>query len=324
MNIKGFTYGWDAKRGMFKDTEKVGDALSRLKENGCNWLCLPVKITQDKFCSTTFGFDYRFCVTDKEVTMTVKAIHEKGMKVCLKPMVNCKDGTWRAEIGFPDESAFEGKWDAYWKEWFSCYTAFICHYAEIAEDTGCDMLCIGCEMLGTERKEEYWRNLIKEVRKIYSGPITYNTNHGHEDELTWWDAVDYLGTSAYYRVAAGANEPVEKMMEKWQVACDNLKEISKKYNKKIIFMEIGCRSALSCPSMPWDFMHHDLPYDESEQANFYESCFRVFGKEDFLEGIFWWDWGTYLYTLDQAKQQRGFAIYGKQAENVLKDWYNKL
>ena len=152
MNIKGFTYAWDAKVGMLKNTAKVDKSISRLKEDGCNWLCFPVCMVQDKFCSTTFGFDFRRCVTDKEVTMTINAIHEKGMKVCLKPMVNCKDGTWRALINFPDESHFASKADAYWDEWFSCYTAYICHYAEIAEDTGCEMLCIGCEMLGTEKK----------------------------------------------------------------------------------------------------------------------------------------------------------------------------
>ena len=31
------------------------------------------------------------------------------------------------------------------------YNAFMLYYAEMAEDTGCEMLCIGCEMLGTEK-----------------------------------------------------------------------------------------------------------------------------------------------------------------------------
>ena len=324
MNIKGFTYAWDAKVGMLKNTAKVDKSISRLKEDGCNWLCFPVCMVQDKFCSTTFGFDFRRCVTDKEVTMTINAIHEKGMKVCLKPMVNCKDGTWRALINFPDESFFKGKTDSYWDEWFSCYTAYICHYAEIAEDTGCEMLCIGCEMLGTERKEKYWRKLIAKVRKIYSGPLTYNTNHGHEDDLTWWDALDYIGTSAYFRVAKKPHDTVKSMMEGWEREKVALKEVSKKYNKKIIFMEIGCRSAVGCPMTPWDCTHHDLPLSQKEQANFYESCLRSFKDEEFLEGLFWWDWSTYLYPIEKADTQTGFAIYGKEAEQVLKKWYNKI
>jgi hypothetical protein len=57
------------------------------------------------------------------------------------------------------------------------------HYAKIAEETKCEMLCLGCEMESTEEFEIRWRNLIMEIRQIYHGPITYNLNHGREKIL---------------------------------------------------------------------------------------------------------------------------------------------
>ena len=73
------------------------------------------------------------------------------------------------------------------------------------------MFCVGCEMLGTERKEELWRETIAAVRQVYHGELVYNPNHGKEDGVRWWDAVDYIGTSAYFRVAAEPGASLESM-----------------------------------------------------------------------------------------------------------------
>lgn len=316
MEIKGYTYGFDARKGMLTDP-RAEESIEKLVSLGTNMICLAVTIEQEHFYSTTFGFDYRKHVTDKELTFTINQLRSHGQKICLKPILNCADGTWRANIGFPE--ADFGDCD-YWKEWFSCYNAFILHYAEIAEETGCEMLCIGCEMLGTERKEDYWRKLIAEVRSVYKGKLVYNANHGKERNIKWFDALDYIGTSAYFPVSKGAGATLEEMCLAWEEHKKYLSEISRELNKKIIFMEIGCRSASGCSAMPWDFTHKDLPYDEDEQANFFESALRVFSGENWFCGFFWWDWYTFL---PKQKEEKGFAIYGKKAEEVVRRWYNK-
>ncbi len=317
MFIKGFTYGFDGRRNMYND-ERAGISVNRMAALGCDWTALAFTVLQDKFSSSKFGFDYRFGIPDRELEGMIKKQHDAGLKVCLKPIINCADGTWRANISFP-----EADWGDvnYWKEWFSCYTAFMCHYAEIAEYTGCEMLCIGCEMIGTEAKEDYWRKLIAEVRKVYSGPLVYNANHGKERNVKWFDAVDFIGTSAYYPVGSIDGDTVENMVKGWEHARDELRRLSEEHGgKQIIFMEIGCRSAKGCASMPWDFTHRDLPYDEDEQANFYSSCFKVMWNEPWFAGYFWWDWYTFL---PQKENELGFSIYKKKAEDVVKEWYSK-
>lgn len=324
---KGFTYGWDAKRGMYK-TDSSFDSMKRLCNMGTNYVTLAFAVMQEKFSSSRFGFDYRRTVTDLEIITAIKRLKSLGQSVCLKPMINCEDGVWRANISFPDiEFPIIGgvekrKYNTYWDEWFSCYTAFMCHYAEIAEDMGVEMLCIGCEMLGTEKKESYWRELIKEVRKIYKGELVYNTNHGSEENVNWFDAVDYIGTSAYYRVGINGAD-IESMCKEWEKVKPSLKRVSERFGKKIIFMEIGCRSAAGCSAMPWDFLHVDLPYDEQEQSNFYESALMSFWDEPWFDGFFWWDWQTEIPANYFDKENTGFSIIGKKAEKTLTDWYKK-
>jgi hypothetical protein len=245
---------------------------------------------------------------------------------------------WRAHISFPEKNM--GEKDGYWGEWWRNYNAFMLHYAELAEELKCEMLCIGCEMLGTEHKEDEWRNLIKEVRKIYSGKVLYNTNHGKESDAQWFDALDYLGTSAYYSVGKNRiggkcesdgtgdhDKPVDKaaMTAEWEKVRQRVNKIADKIGKKYVFVEIGCRSAQGCSAMPWDFFHRDLPQCEDEQANFYETCLDVFGNESRFAGVFWWDWSTFIYeTREEAQKDIGFNIHLKKAEEVLKKKYAEL
>lgn len=317
MFIKGFTYGFDGRRGAYR-TEEAAVSMERLAGLGGDWAALAFTIHQDSFSSTIIRPDYRYTVTDKDVATAADKLHALGLKVCMKPIVNSADGVWRANIYFP-----EREWGDkdYWKEWFDCYTAFLCHYAEIAEETGCEMFCVGCEMLGTEHKVDYWRKAIEEVRKIYHGPIVYNTNHGKEFGVKWWDACDYIGTSAYYGVGKVPGDSMENMKAEWDKQKERLAELSRaNCGKQIIFMEIGCRSAKGCAMMPYDFSHKEFPYDEDEQANFYESCFRSMWNEPWFAGYFWWDWYT---KIPQRDPEMGFSIVGKKAEAVVKEWYAK-
>ena len=321
MNIKGFTYGYHAVKGLY-DSEEGRYSQDALMDTGINWVCLAFPINQKTYSSTEILFDYRRNVPDLELITTIGRFHDRGIKVCLKPMINSDDGVWRALIDFPDQTMLEE--DTYWTKWFASYQAFLTHYAVLAQYTGCEMFCLGCEMLGTERKEEYWRQTIAMVREAYHGPLVYNTNHGKEEAAKWYDAIDYVGTSAYYPVESAPGGSLAEMQENWQRIAGNLGALSQRLGKKIIFMEIGCRSALGCAQIPWDFVHREFPVSQEEQARFYESCLSVMSGQEWFEGVFWWDWGTHIYhTREEAERDKGFNIYRKQAEDVVRKWYQQ-
>lgn len=330
MEIKGFTYGYAANRGDFRSSAgiKSQDALYGL---GNNWVCIAVLNYQKNFYSTEIRADYVRTSSDRDITFAVNKAHTQNVKVCLKPMLNSDDHMWRAHISFPDKNM--GEADGYWEAWFKNYTNFMLYYAELAEELNCEMLCIGCEMNGTEHKVELWRSLIAKIRKAYSGKVVYNANHGREGLVEWFDELDYLGTSAYYPVGKtdgndGTDRTImpskESMTEKWREIRDRINKVADTLGKKYIFMEIGCRSATGCSAMPWDFFHRQLPWNEDEQAMFYESCLDVFGEEKRFAGVFWWDWSTLIYhTEEEAKEDIGFNIHLKKAEQILKERYAK-
>lgn len=316
--IKGMTYGWNSTRGSYRQPY-ARDSLQKLKDTGSEWIALAFYTYQPTVHSTEIPFDYGITMTDRDIECAVKNARELGLKVCLKPVVNSADGIWRAYIGFPEDEGAK----PYWEAWFRSYTNFLLHYAELAEELGCEMFCIGCEMVGTEKQTGHWTRLIEQIRQVYSGPITYNANHGKEEGVEWFGLVDIIGTSAYYPIANHPGDSEESMLQNWQPIKEKLARLHAKFGKPIAFLEIGCRSALGCATMPWDFSSTELPVSEEEQANFYSSVIRAFWDEPWFAGFFWWDWSTKLYPLEEAEMNTGFDIYGKKAERVLKEWYAK-
>ena len=325
MDFKGYTYGYDGKLGDFRSENGLA-SQELLYEIGINWVCICFTVLQDTAVSTDIKFDFGTGVSDRDIIAAVSNAHNHGVKVCLKPMVNCKDETWRARIDFPDMCQNDEpiEQDIYWNKWFDSYGNFLKYYAQLAKETGCEMLCVGCEMCGTERKETHWRKLLNEVKNIYDGKLIYNTNHGHEKDVLWFDMVDYVGTSAYFPVGENG-ATYENMLERWENVAKELEEVHKMWNKKIVFIEIGCRSASTCSAMPWDFSHTDLPHDEQEQAMFYDTCLKTFSDKEWFGGMFWWDWSTYIYNdKETASKDNGFNIHLKKAEQTLKNWYLRL
>ncbi len=89
----------------------------------------------------------------------------------LKPVVNVADGTWRAphrflRLGRSGRTHLDGV--------VRRLREFLLAAARIAEAEGCEMLCIGCEMVRADGQERHWRALIAEIRGVYSGLLTYN------------------------------------------------------------------------------------------------------------------------------------------------------
>lgn len=316
--IKGFSFGYMVEHNMLGSSKGI-NSFDKLCELGINWVCLPIVNFQETYHSTVIRADHYKTPTDQQICDFVNNARCRGIKVCMKPMVNTEDGVWRAKIYFPD--CHIGNSNYFWEKWFTSYTYFILHYAEIAEELGCEMFCIGCEMISTEEHSDDWLELIWKVRQLYHGKIIYNTNHDREDAYGWFDSLDYIATSAYYPVGENGLDK-DKMIQKWNEVKWRLDAIAALRNKKYIFMEIGCRSAQGSSTEPWDFEKFTNP-DMNEQALYYETCLEVFTKSPHFGGVFWWDWPVSLYNKENANTDISYCIYGKPAEEIVKSYYTK-
>ncbi len=348
--INGITFAPFASRGTFnkEETYKSLDAL--IERTHANFIILVPHGLQETAQSEDIIYDSEDNISDDELIKMITYIKNKGLRVALKPTANCKNGTWRAHINFFDEDVHcEPKWS----NWFKSYTDFQLHYAKIAEETKCEMFIAGCEMVMSERRENEWRQLIKDIKNVYHGLVSYNTDKYQEHNVKWWDCVDVISSSGYYPINDWEKEldRIEKVVKKynkpfffaeagcmstegsklvpndwmvkypindWEKELDRIEKVVKKYNKPFFFAEAGCMSTEGSKLVPNDWMvKGDI--DLQGQADWYEAMFKAIEKRPWVGGCALWSWHSDLYSADEAKAHRFYDDLQGQA-----DWYEAM
>lgn len=305
--IKGITFAPFAPRGAFTRKETYQSLDQLIRRTGADFIILVPVGLQDTPQSENIDFTSKATVSDDELVRMIAYAHGKGLRVALKPTANCRNGTWRAHINFFDEDVpCEPKWG----NWFRSYTDFQLHYAKIAQENRCEMFIAGCEMVQTERREAQWRQLIADIRAVYTGPVSYNTDKYQEHNVRWWDAVDVISSSGYYPIHG------------WENQLDRIEAVVKRFGKPFFFAECGCMSVEGSNQVPNDWSVRG-PVDLQGQADWYQAMFRACEKRDWVGGFALWAWSGRQYPLERAHAQGGYDIYGKPAEQVVADYYEK-
>ena len=98
--ICGMTYAPFARKGSYQE-KSAFDSLKKMKENtNSNFVILAPNGLQDTAQSEEICYTSEATVSDDELKGMIDYAKELGMRVALKPTVNCKNGTWRAHVNF--------------------------------------------------------------------------------------------------------------------------------------------------------------------------------------------------------------------------------
>lgn len=303
--IHGITFAPFAAKGSLKRDEAKVSLKTMAERTGCNFVLLAPAVMQANAYATTIDYTGKATLDDEEIIEICQLAKELGLKVILKPTVNCLDGTWRAHINFFDEDVpCEPKWG----DWFASYTKMQMHYAALAEKIGIDMFIPGCEMVMTDHREKEWRQLIADLRTVYSGPISYNCDKYQEHNVKWWDCVDAISSSGYYPITD------------WSKELDRIEKVVTKFNKPFFFAEAGCMSVEKSNTVPndWGFPGE---YEEKGQADWYRVMFDECQKRSWVSGMVLWSWTGELYSADEVKSHKDYDLYLKEAEGVVKEGF---
>lgn len=165
---------------------------------------------------------------------------------------------------------------------------FILHHARLAEANGFAGLCIGTELhIPAAQHEKEWREIIAKIRTVYSGQLTYAANFYKEyEEIQFWDALDFIGLQAYFPLV-DEHEPSLKTLEKgWTPHFRNLKRLHEKWQKPIVFTEVGYRSSKDAAIRPWEWESRgeveSQQISPETQARCYQAMFRTFWETDWM------------------------------------------
>lgn len=259
--------------------------LIPIKERAANWVALMpygyMQSAQTPVVSYNASWQWQG-ETKNGIEQAVPFFERAGISVMLKPHIWIKGGVFTGTISFdsPEE----------WKQFQESYRQFILHFAQLAEETNIPMLCIGTELHSVvANSPAYWKQLIYEIKQVYSGKLTYAENWDQFENVPFWDQLDYVGIDAYFPLKT-ASPTVAVLTELWQPYVDNLKAFSEKYNRKIVFTEMGYRSIDQPTTKPWDYSLREQAFNGQTQADALEALFVSFQNKPWWAGGFIWKW----------------------------------
>ena len=305
---KGFTLG-----GWWRDdylNRGLPAQIALLRAAGVEWVALTPRWFQADRRSTRLFPHPEQSPSDESLRTVVGLLQSQGVHVFLKPQVDLLGPGFRGEISFDSEED--------WKRWFQSYREFIDHYARLAAELHASLFCVGVELDGTRHRAHDWREVIREVREQYPGPLVYAANFGRDRDIAFWDALDYVGIDAYYPVAGKPDPSLPEVEGRWSDVLRELHGWVQKLKRPVLFTEIGYRSIAGSGIEPWEWKRSAAP-SGPEQALLYRGALQALWSEPWIAGVYWWQLLT-TPPRDPASDD-GYTPQGKPAWSVIREFY---
>lgn len=296
----------------------MADPAVEMQQVSADWVALiPYAFTRNGDTKVIYNSQGQWWGETLEgIEKSIQLCKAADMKIMLKPQVYIPGG-WVGEMDADKE--------AQWKLWESSYRAYIFRLLNLAIEYEVDLFCIGTEYkIAARKREAFWRALIDEIRAQYNGKLCYSSNWDNYDQIPFWDALDYIGLSAYFPLSEAATPDIENLKKAWMPIKKKLKKLSDKYNKPILFTEYGYLSADHCADKTWlnEDRIHQLPVNELAQANALEAMYASYWNEAWWAGGFLWKWFPNGMG-HEGYFDKDYTPQGKMAEKVVREWYMK-
>jgi len=296
-------------------SQVVPDDLAYLKEKLCpSHSLIKTFVYQSGKDSTDPQIDPQRTISDDALRLLISEIHQAGMGVVLLPVLLVNDGTWEGKITPSDIDA-----------WFSHWQEIVVHYADLAQQTGMEVLLIGSELVTVQSQSDHWLKLIEAVRQHYQGLLSYSANWWFDEagyqsvfDMAQWDQLDYIGVTAYFELTDKADPSLAELEVAWshdrhgRNVLDDLDKLSSQYgNKPIVFWEFGYQSKNGTNIEPWNYPKPGDP-DPQEQADAFQAYFNSFSPFPW-----WYGQGIFAEQVGLPIDPTGYDVLSKAAEPIL-------
>ena len=283
-------------------------------KTNANWVALiPFGFSREGQPEVYFDHERQWWGERSDGTLElIRCSKDYNLKVLLKPHV------WVRGQGWPGEYDLTSEED--WQVWEQGYRAYMLNYARIADSMKVDMFCVGTEFrIAAVKREAFWRDLIREVKQIYEGPLTYASNWDNYDKIKFWDQLDYIGIDAYFPVSDAPAPSVAELKEGWWPVSQQLERFSEKHDRPILFTEYGYQSLKGTAGKHWEIDKSSEAINMQAQADAYQALYGAFWDETWFAGGFLWKW--HLRKDYGGPANGAFTPQGKTAEEVIKNHF---
>lgn len=292
----------------YRDPEKgYHRQVDELAAAGFRHVCLLFPSFIDDVEASQIDRSHPRCVSDARLIETIRYAKKAGMSVMLLPIVlllESGEGDWRGTLRPTDEPRF-------WLE----YDRYLCHYLDIAEVAGADIVSIGSELGSLEDRTSAWTRLIAHARGRFRGFLCYSANWDHVHVPRFYGQLDFVGMTAYFSLTDDRDPSLEELVTRWRHIGERLARSVGMVGKPVVFTEVGYASQDGINTDPWNYLMNVDDVDLIEQARCTEAFVTVAPTMKFLRG-------AYLYDYFDAggRSDPSYSPRGKPAWDQWKRW----
>ncbi|PVW17374.1 glycoside hydrolase family 113 [Marixanthomonas spongiae] len=240
-------------------------------------------------------------------------LQQNNINVMLKPQIWVWNGEFTGHLSMTTEED--------WKLLEASYRNFILDFARLAKETNVPLLCIGTELeLFIKHRPAYWTQLISEIKQVYSGKLTYAANWDEYARVPFWNQLDFIGVDAYFPISEKETPTLQEAKYGWSTWKNELKTVSRKHNKKILFTEYGYRNTDFAGKEPWHSGRERKTVNHDNQGTLLVALFEEVWQEPWMAGGFLWKW-----FIDHDNSGGGlnnqFTVQNKPSQLVVQYYY---
>jgi len=288
--------------------------LGQIAELGADTVLISNPGYQENASSESFEVNEKVTPSREQWREIFKIAHDHHLRIALMPIIllsNPRGTEWRGVINPPS-----------WDDWFEQYTKFVVYFAKIAAVNHVEIFSVGSELVSTERYTDRWRSVIREVRKVYSGKLTYSANWDHYKVVEYWDDLDLVGMTSYYKLADEPVPTLDTLMREWAPIKEGILLWQSRIGKPLLFTEVGWCSQEGTAIEPWNYYYKQKATEGGleEQRRCYRAFMDTWKNTPQVGGVLWWEW----MNTPGGPSDFNYTPRGKPAEKELRAWFKEM
>jgi hypothetical protein len=219
--------------------------------------------------------------TARHIAVFLAAAEEAHIRVTLRPVLNenalvaQNPFAWRGSIEPQNRSA-----------WFRSYRKLLLPYVAAAQAGHAATFVLGTELNSLDGSPQ-WSGLIRSLRSVYGGQLTYDENYDAFATDTANLPLQSHDVDAYPQLGVPPNASVAQLTWSWD-AWLGAHPLS--VRRELTISEIGIDAVAGSYENPWDWLGRaNKPIDPSVQAAWYQAACNALSAEQIGGGIYYWE-----------------------------------
>lgn len=281
-------------------------SMQRMVNLGTNAIVLIAFLEQDS--ASALQVNYSNAVTFAQLQKAIEYAHEYDLEIILKPQMLVRD-SWASAISHDQQRD--------WDVWFDSYQEHLMTFATFAAKHQVQTLVIGTELSKASAYVD-WPRLIRKVRSVFAGKITYAAhNIDGVENFPYWNKLDAVGLTLYPSLGhTGHYNDMKVVVER---TVGKLEHVAQQFDRPLWVLEVGMPSAAGAFAKPWEWQSlKAAAVDLQLQRDVIDIWLRALDKP-WVNGVFIWAW--YSDAASGGAHDADYTPQNKPAEQMIRRYW---